>query len=287
MGGYTAGCVTSRGCPLRHPALGTGTAAAEPSSLSGLAPGLPDPSWAGPGREAPGGIVQPRLFFFFAFRVKLCSASGAPGWTVSSCSDQGEENCALLRGDWAEGGGPCNRGRPIARPGSLVVLPWTARDPGAGSRARPRSGVGKGRTGFGSVALCRLRRGVRGVRLQVYISAQVHIHSRDTFLKGQTNGPLGPCAPCSPSGGAWPAGACGFLSSLDLPTQGFCLGGRLVPQLHSFPVGFQSLSSCSRVQSGDHLLRGQAGLCLTWASSEGRGYLPGVPGPSPVLPLGL
>lgn len=255
----------------------------------GACPRTPDPSWAGPGREAPGGIVQPRLFFFFAFRVKLCSASGAPGWTVSSCSDQGEENCALLRGggreEVARATGAAHRTtRQLGGPALDGAGPW-GRQPSASPE--PGSGVGKGRTGFGSVALCRLRRGVRGVRLQVYISAQVHIHSRDTFLKGQTNGPLGPCAPCSPSGGAWPAGACGFLSSLDLPTQGFCLGGRLVPQLHSFPVGFQSLSSCSRVQSGDHLLRGQAGLCLTWASSEGRGYLPGVPGPSPVLPLGL
>lgn len=245
------------------------------------------------GRARPGGPrghCSAAPFFFFCFsgevvlsvwgsrvdrfelqrsrRGELCSPPGGLGgrrWPVQPGA--AHRTTRQLGGPALDGAGPWGR-QPSASP-------------------EPGSGVGKGRTGFGSVALCRLRRGVRGVRLQVYISAQVHIHSRDTFLKGQTNGPLGPCAPCSPSGGAWPAGACGFLSSLDLPTQGFCLGGRLVPQLHSFPVGFQSLSSCSRVQSGDHLLRGQAGLCLTWASSEGRGYLPGVPGPSPVLPLGL
>lgn len=152
-GGNTAGCVTSRGCPLRHPALGTGTAAAEPSSLPGLAPGLPDPSWAGPGLEAPGGHCSAAPFFCFSCfsgevvlsvwgsrvdrfelqrsRRELCSPPGR-GWGVGG----------------AGGGGPWDRGRSIARPGSSVVLPWKARDPGDCSRARPRSrGAGLGRAG--------------------------------------------------------------------------------------------------------------------------------------------
>ena len=147
LGGRTAGCVTSRGCPPRHPALGTGTAAAEPSSLPGLAPGLPDPSWAGPGREAPGGIVQPRLFNFFCFSGEVVlSVWGSRLDRFELQRSRRGEVCSPP-GGWAGGGGPCDRGRPIARPGSSVVLPWTARDPGEGGRAlrgspEPGSGVG-------------------------------------------------------------------------------------------------------------------------------------------------
>lgn len=106
--GEHGGCVTSRGCPLRHPARdGHRGRTLQPP---GLAPG-PDPSWAGPGR-GPGGHCSAAPFFCFSCWVKLCSASGASGGPFRAAAIT-ERTVPLLRGvggrRWPVGPGAVHR----------------------------------------------------------------------------------------------------------------------------------------------------------------------------------
>lgn len=153
LGGGGTRRVVSRpeGVPSDTQLSGRAPRRPNPPASRGLPPGLPDPSWAGPGREAPGGHCSAAPFFCFScFSGEVVLSVWGSRVDRFELQRSRRELCSPPGGGggWAGGGGPWDRGRSIARPGSSVVLPWKARDPGDCSRARPRSrGAGLGRAG--------------------------------------------------------------------------------------------------------------------------------------------
>ena len=192
----------------------------EPCSLPGLAPRLPDPSWAGPGREAPGGHCSAAPFFliFFCFSGEVVLSVWGSRVDRFELQRSRRELCSPP-GGWAGGGGPWDRGQSIARPGSSVVLPWTARDPGDCSRARPRiRGAGLGRAGGfwlrGSLSFAEGSEGSPVASLHFWPST--HTFQRQTLsLRAKQAAPLGPVRPAAPLAGPGlpgPVGSCLLLT---------------------------------------------------------------------------
>lgn len=139
--GRGAGCVTSRGCPLRHPVPGR-----LPWRRSLPASGLAPDSWIPNRGGRPRGHCSAAPFC--SSREVVPGVWGS-GWTVSSCSDQSEELCSPL-----VGGGVRDLGGPSAPPAAW----WPSPGPcGTLGDQRP-SGLGRAGTCPGSSALCRFLR---------------------------------------------------------------------------------------------------------------------------------